>query len=197
MRLILPLVLLLAAGAAAAQRGMVLEAVAKDQPSYRNVPYDPDRPPGQLLYGNLSPRLDAGVILETARNAFIVRNWQIMADTSEGFDAQFSSRDIEAKLHVFVIGSELRYLDDSTIHNGAQRAMAPGKWMATLRRDLRSAFASVNVRAESQPAAGVARPQAAARDPVQRLRELKSLLDSGLITQAEYEAKRAQILKDL
>jgi hypothetical protein len=42
-----------------------------------------------------------------------------------------------------------------------------------------------------------ARRPPAQGDAEERLRTLKSLLDRGLITQAEYEAKRAEILKGL
>jgi TPP-dependent pyruvate/acetoin dehydrogenase alpha subunit len=34
-------------------------------------------------------------------------------------------------------------------------------------------------------------------DPVERMRRLKSLLSEGLISEAEFEQKRAQILKDV
>jgi hypothetical protein len=40
-------------------------------------------------------------------------------------------------------------------------------------------------------------PLAAENDPVSRIRSLKSLLDSGLIEQSEFDAKKAEILKAL
>lgn len=158
--------------------------------------YDAERPPGQLLYGELSPRLDRTALFETVRNVFLMRSWQIVADSAEGFDAHRRSDDIDARVRVFLFGNELRYTDDSTVQNGAQRAMAPARWIATLRTDLRTALAPMTARAESQaPRAGAV--QRDTRDPLERLRTLKALLDSGLITPAEYEAKRTEILKDL
>jgi hypothetical protein len=46
------------------------------------------------------------------------------------------------------------------------------------------------------PAAGPA-PAAAAADPTTRLRKLKGALDEGLITETEYQAKRARILDEM
>jgi hypothetical protein len=46
------------------------------------------------------------------------------------------------------------------------------------------------------PAAPV-QPAAPADEPSQKLRQLKALLDDGLITEEEYEAKRAEILANM
>lgn len=40
-------------------------------------------------------------------------------------------------------------------------------------------------------------PEKASSDPQERLSKLKSMLDGGLITQEEYDAKRSEILKDI
>ncbi|MPT28483.1 MAG: SHOCT domain-containing protein, partial [Achromobacter sp.] len=48
----------------------------------------------------------------------------------------------------------------------------------------------------AQPAQQVA-PAAAAADPVARLQQLKDLLDKGLITAADYDAAKAEVLKKL
>ncbi|MCZ8431231.1 SHOCT domain-containing protein, partial [Achromobacter ruhlandii] len=53
--------------------------------------------------------------------------------------------------------------------------------------------------AGAQAAAGTAAGAAAASgaDPVQRLQQLKDLLDKGLITPADYDAAKAEVLKKL
>lgn len=52
------------------------------------------------------------------------------------------------------------------------------------------------VRRRPAPAAPV-QPPAAADDPSQKLRQLKAMLDDGLIAEEEYEAKRAEILANM
>lgn len=47
---------------------------------------------------------------------------------------------------------------------------------------------------QAKRAAETAKTEPSASD---RLKELRMLLDDGLITQAEYDAKRAEILKDI
>jgi len=45
-----------------------------------------------------------------------------------------------------------------------------------------------------QQAAAPAAPAPAAEDPVAKLTQFKSLLDQGLITQADYDAAKAKVL---
>jgi cytoskeletal protein CcmA (bactofilin family) len=54
-----------------------------------------------------------------------------------------------------------------------------------------------SARRRPAPKAPVQPPPAEAADPSQRLRQLEALLDEGLITQEEYEAKRAEILAEM
>ncbi|RBL84527.1 hypothetical protein DDE05_23345, partial [Streptomyces cavourensis] len=44
---------------------------------------------------------------------------------------------------------------------------------------------------------GAAAGAAAGSDPVQRLQQLKDLLDKGLITPADYDSAKAEVLKKL
>jgi len=55
--------------------------------------------------------------------------------------------------------------------------------------------AAGGVYVQGQPSAAPAPPPAA--DPVQRLKQLKDMLDAGLITAQEYESKKAEILSRL
>jgi hypothetical protein len=54
----------------------------------------------------------------------------------------------------------------------------------------------VSVRRRPAPVAPV-QPPAAADDPSQKLRQLQAMLDEGLITAEEFEAKRAEILANM
>ncbi len=74
----------------------------------------------------------------------------------------------------------------------AQTGLGLGAGMAAA-----SAMADAFMRG-SQPAAGAQQPASeAAADPVAALKTLQELLDNGLITQQEYDAKRAEILSRL
>jgi membrane protease subunit (stomatin/prohibitin family) len=46
----------------------------------------------------------------------------------------------------------------------------------------------------AEPAPPAAAPAAPAEDPVQKLNELKGLLDSGVLTQEEFDAQKSKIL---
>jgi len=86
--------------------------------------------------------------------------------------------------------------DAATVEGGAaagtaQMGLGLGAGMAAAQA-MASSFAS-----GSQPAAGAANDQAAAADPVAALTTLKNLLDNGLISQEEYDAKRQDILSRL
>jgi hypothetical protein len=174
-------------------KSVIIDAINRDRAAYNRQPYDPDRPPGQVLYADISSRLDPAAVIDAARAAFARRNWEITDDQGDGFVAKYRRGDIEAKLQVFLAGNALRYTDDSTIRDGAQRAMAPVVWINNVRGDLRSALATLTVREQSQAPRASGAPSRAA----ERLAALKRLFDAGLITAPEYEAKRAEILKDL
>jgi membrane protease subunit (stomatin/prohibitin family) len=60
-----------------------------------------------------------------------------------------------------------------------------------------AARAMADAMATPQPAAPTAGGQPANNDPMQALQTLKQLLENGLISQEEYNAKRADILSRL
>ena len=68
----------------------------------------------------------------------------------------------------------------------------------TMKKILMLSVAIVAVSALSAGAADAKATQdAAASDPAERLKKLNQLKDAGLVTDAEFEAKKAEILSDL
>jgi len=137
----------------------------------------PPRAPGQVLLA-LPAGADPQRVMEAAYSAFAGRKWAVGRGADGALVARNRNFDIDSTLKVFIGDGALRYIDGTVDRKGA-KAQLPERWLNYIRADLR------------RPAP--ARDQNAA----ERLRQLKSLLDGGLITPTEYEAKRADILKGL
>lgn len=151
----------------------------------------PPKVPGQMLLP-VPAGADPQKVMEAARNAFVSRRWAVSRDANGALIARNRNLDIDSTLKVFLADGALRFVDGTVDHRGG-RSQVPERWLNYIRSDLRLAFNRL-AREERRPA-----PPAAVRDQdaAERLRKLKSLLDGGLISQAEYEAKRAEILKGL
>lgn len=137
--------------------------------------------PSQVLL-SVSPTLDPARVMAATRRAFVGRRWEVRPDESGSLVANLRSGDTDSTLRVFLADGALRYTDRTTGRNG-QRDKVPERWIGYLRSDIRQALAAL--------------PATKAADPTERLRTLKALLDGGMITQAEYDTKRAEILKGL
>jgi putative oligomerization/nucleic acid binding protein len=137
----------------------------------------PVRATGQVLLA-VPAGADPQQVMEAARSAFARRKWAVSRDADGALIVRNRNLDIDATLRVFIGDGALRYIDGTVDRKGG-KAQVPERWLNYIRADLR------------RPAP--ARDQNAA----ERLRQLQSLLDGGLITQAEYDAKRAEILKGL
>jgi len=123
-------------------------------------------------------------------------------ESEEVFVAQIRTFETDATLRVFLADGALRYAD-ITNRYGEQRyrdvSKLPERWISNLRADISNTLAAV---ARREPPGAVAPPPSAARQPTagdatERLRTLKSMFESGLITRGEYDSKRAEILKSL
>ena len=148
----------------------------------------------RVLLGGIPADADPQRVMQAARSAFVGRRWEVKDDVDGAFIADIHGATESATLKVFLAEGALRYADRSVDRNGA-RAQVPERWLNNIRYDLRPTISLLARREETRPA--VRADPAAPSDPAERLRRLKSLLDGGLITQAEYEAKRAEILKGL
>ena len=122
------------------------------------------------------------------------RRWEVSADKDGAFTAHIRGNDAESELRVFLADGALRYTDRTTDRKG-QKSKVPERWMNYVRTDLRNSLSLLAAREGQKPVARGGSP--AESDPVERMKKLKAMLDGGLISQAEYDAKRAEILKGL
>ena len=143
----------------------------------------PAVPTGQVLVAKL-PNVDPVRAGDAVRLALASRGWKLLPEEDGAVVAHQRNGDADAKVKIFLADGALRFIDQSTRRDGASKAQVPERWIGYLRADIEKALASL--------------PAAKAADPVEeRLRRLKSLLDSGTITPQEYDQKRAEILKGL
>ena len=149
--------------------------------------------PGQVLIP-IPAGADPQRVMEAAHNAFVGRRWVATRDVDGTLVARQRNLDVDATLRVFLANGALRFIDGTVVRNSGRKAQVPERWLTYIRTDLRYPIAQLAPREERKPA-----PPATARDSdaVERLRRLKALLDQGLISPSEYEAKRAEILKGL
>jgi hypothetical protein len=143
----------------------------------------PAAPPSHVLVSNVPPA-DPARVMDKVRLALVSRGWKVLPNEDAIVVAQNRSGETEARIRIFLADGALRYVDQST-QRGAGKAQVPERWIVYLRADLAKSLRALPAKASS------------ADDPVERLHKLKALLDGGMITPAEYEAKRAEILKGL
>lgn len=157
--------------------------------------------PGFVLLGNLPANLTNDQILRAVWTALSGRRWIVLPSGSDTVIAEYTSGDTEGKLKVFIAGRDLRYTDEGTRQrsSGAFTSL-PENWLANLRADTSRALGQLSTARQSagaSPPAAASAPSASARTAAERMRALKELHDSGVITRDEYDRKRAEILKDL
>lgn len=147
--------------------------------------------PGQVLI-SVAAGADPQEVMKAAREAFVGRRWKLKDEPDGGFLADIRGAQESATLKVFLADGTLRFIDRSADRKG-QKSQAPERWLNNVRADLRSTM--VTLAPQRKPAARATAP--AQGDAAERLRTLKSMLDAGLISEAEYDGKRAEILKGL
>lgn len=154
----------------------------------------PLKPTSQLLFSGVPRDVEAEKIMAAARSAFVARRWEVSNDEDGALIAHIRSVDLDSTLKVFLADGALRFTDRTTDRKGG-KARVPERWLNNLRADLRQTMSGLAPGQERRALARGGAPKEG--DPAERLKKLKSLLDSGLITQVEYDAKRTEILKDL
>jgi len=116
-----------------------------------------------------------------------------------------TSKAVDEAASMGAIGDMDRYMKYKAARAIGDAAQAPGgeaAGTAQMGMGLAAGMAAAKMITESMaPSQGQAQqpaaPAAAPADPVATLKTLKDLLDQGLISQAEYDAKKAEVLKRL
>ncbi len=164
-----------------------------------------------VLVEQVQPEVTNDAAMDVVKQALARKKWKVVSSTGDSVVAELYKDSIDAKIEIFLAGRSIKYREVSvaryvptasfgpantgTEHRVKTSASLPEQWMTELRQD-------INERLPATPAVApvVAAPQQAAAAPPSaktRLETLKELLDAKLITQAEYDQKRQQILEGL
>jgi len=168
----------------------------------------------KILIENLPAGIETPTALTFAREALQYREWTIARQGADFVEAKISRNTIDAKIRIRHNGNQLVYEDwargkgkvDYSGRMVPATTETPSRWIYYLRSDITEKLqkyaadpASATATASSQPpaksVAGHATPRRASS--VQRMQELKEMLDRGLISADEYARKREQILNEL
>jgi hypothetical protein len=148
----------------------------------------------KLLIAPLPAGIDQAGLLKITAMALTERGWTVVETTDDQVSGRIERLGYDARLRIFVADNALQYVEDTKrLQNegwgrtSMKQIETPENWMGFLRKSIMARIATV----ERKPA------PAPVPDATTRLQSLKELLDKGLITQPEYEQKRAEILKSL
>ena len=152
--------------------------------------FDASRPPpatGRILIASIAPDKTEAEVLQAARAALVRRRWTLLPAPENVARARLTRSEgigVDASVSLFMAGGKLHYVERG----------APDRWIENLRADVSRLLHTRPVR---EAPAGEATRAPSPSGRFERLKTLKQLLDSGMITSEEYENKRAAILKDL
>jgi len=158
-----------------------------------------------VLVENIPAGLDKATVLTVVRNALTYREWTIVDTFPSAISAKISRGRVDARIRISVVDKTLRYQESALtteLSTRVTKTSTPSRWINFLRSDItteleaRAKAAAAEAPSKDTPKAGA---KAGSKPPntVQRMDELKQLLDRGLISSEEYERKKAEILKDL
>jgi Short C-terminal domain len=169
----------------------------------------------KLLMERVPAQLEKPVVLTVVRQALLYREWTIVAQDADSVSAKIARGVVDANIRIRHAGDRLVY-EDSALgkskfdHTGRAVRTAvetPSRWIDYLRSDIAeglqkppSADASLAPKvapSATAPSAMKEQPAAQRTSGVQRMQELKEMLDRGLITADEYSRKKEQILSEL
>jgi hypothetical protein len=145
---------------------------------------------GKTLVAYIPPGTTIAEVMQAARQALIVRRWAIQAASDDAIRARLVRHGSDARLTIFYANGVLQY---------AEEGEAPPHWIDNLRTDIPRLLLRQRAANDRTERAETSRARAGNTPEVnaERLRALKQLFDSGMITREEYDRKRAEMLKDL
>jgi hypothetical protein len=151
----------------------------------------------KILIEYVAPSLDKAYVMGVVRQALTDRQWTIAGESEASVIGKLSHNHYDATITIYLAVGALRYREQVVMtiisDHGIAKTSAeiPERWVRFLRSDISRALARVPQVSRGTP------PGVPTQSAIQRLSELKGLLDAGLITQTEYEVKKAEILRGL
>lgn len=153
---------------------------------------------GKLLVDEIPATLPPEAVIGVARQALLGRSWQVLKETPGSVEASLQQRGVSSTITIELQARSLFYRDRTRqfmtfgdMGGAAVDAPMPEHWLDFLRADIRAGLAQLALTRKT------AQEACAADDAAARLRRLQQLRDEQLLSPAEYEAKRAEILKAL
>jgi hypothetical protein len=142
--------------------------------------------------------VDRSETLRVVQDRLQALGWTVVGQNANAVWGRYVGQNIEVRLRVFIDDGTLRYEESATDLGAARRGAhpatsTPARWINAIRSEVDSALRARAATLEtSLPPASPPK-----RSHTDRLEELRKMLDAGLITNEDYEKKRAEILKDL
>lgn len=156
------------------------------------------RAESQVLVPELPSTVDELQVMTIVQRALQGRSWIVTEIEPLSISATLSHQIYDAKLRIFKSGDALLYEQSAiaTMTGGLNTGLktksdVPSRWIEFLKSDIETQLTAVSVR-QMESEVTCSKMTAATR-----LRDLKSLLDEKLLTDVEYEIKRAEVIKDL
>jgi len=165
-------------------------------------------PEEKVLIESLPANVDAATALKAAHDALEYRTWKVVAQDDHSVTATISRQAIDGRIRIRFKDARLVYTEsargkskmDFTGRMTPSSVELPERWINYLRSDITESLQKVAAALAATPQAPTAiNADAGPRrsTSTERLKELKQMLDSGLISADEYAKKKAEILRDL
>lgn len=153
-----------------------------------------------VLVENIPPGVDKATVLTIVRNALNYREWTVADVPPSAVSGKISRGRVDAQIRISLVDNSLRYQESAItteLSTRVRKVATPSRWIEYLRSDISEELqARAKARPEAAKAASKDAPQARG-STLQRMQELKQLQEAGLISNDEYERKRAEILDGL
>ena len=150
-----------------------------------------------VLIESVPLNLDRATVLTVVRNALTYREWTILETFPAAVTAKISRGRQEARIRIALVDHALRYKESAVtteLSMKITKSSTPARWIDFLRSDI---SAELETRSKSAASQAPKETPKARGSTVQRMQELKQMLDSGLISAEDFERKKAEILKEL
>lgn len=158
-----------------------------------------------MPFGDIPAGISGSEAIERIKFAAQNRRWSIVEESNDSVTLLLEHRDYRARLVIYARGEALVYDDSSQrkakrneqdlAEDGWVADSAPTRWVANLRNDTRKLL--YELKSLKLTASGIDEECSArisAEEAESRLVSLKSFFDRGLISAAEYQVKKQEIL---
>ncbi len=155
-----------------------------------------------VLIEQMPSGISDATVNEISKAALRRRSWTITStDADKSVKAELDKGVSDAHITIYRDGSSLKYSGEDIVQilpvkagitgKSTQVDDLPKRWITYLRKDISRLMFRTAVALPRSPAPSTS------SSLTDRLVDLKKLLDAGLITKDEYDAKRVEILKNL